>query len=551
MLMKMKKIMKRLLCLTLTLALFMGNVTVSHAKSLKEQIAEEFAAMDMPSQFKTIGVTFTYNADAKSPSRLWSDATFNRPVIYSAKGLCGGKYDDYTYEDTPKRVKTLMKEYLASIGAAMPESVFNSKFLTKGEMFLFTEGQYPVVDYDEETGRYIVWIEGYFNWDMATSPRSCAIAGWNMSNRSGFYAIDKKYVFVDDVAVEQKVPKSIGTGYFTKPYVFLYREATTNSDPYWWANYSVNQKINIVGEKGDFYKVSFKHSHFLRRMRLCYVQKKYVNAVLNGVKAPSAVYEAKIDPKSYSYINIRTAPNLSSAKVGYAYKGTKIGVITRGTDFDTVVFSGQTAYIKSEYLTDYTVTNKYQCKLKPSGKIKVKKIKKNSITYTWPKTRKADAYKVICPSNVKKKQYVPKTNTVTIPLSVINKNVNAYTITVYPAQKLPDGKYTVSKKCIKTRFFKPRPNLYRVKRSGGSLIFTYYKNKRGTQIQYSTNKKFKSAKSFCQKLRTKKGGQVRKTVKISSKKKCYIRARGYIKYKVGKKIYRHYGNWSMVRRIKG
>lgn len=551
MLIKMKKIMKRLLCLTLTLALFMGNVTVSHAKSLKEQIAEEFAARDMPSQFKTIGVTFTYNADAKSPSRLWSDATFNRPVIYSAKGLCGGKYDDYTYEDTPKRVKTLMKEYLASIGAAMPESVFNSKFLTKGEMFLFTEGQYPVVDYDEETGRYIVWIEGYFNWDMATSPRSCAIAGWNMSNRSGFYAIDKKYVFVDDVAVEQKVPKSIGTGYFTKPYVFLYREATTNSDPYWWANYSVNQKINIVGEKGDFYKVSFKHSRFCRRMRLCYVQKKYVNAVLNGVKAPSAVYEAKIDPKSYSYINIRTAPNLSSTKVGYAYKGTKIGVITRGTDFDTVVFSGQTAYIKSEYLTDYTVTNKYQCKLKPSGKIKVKKIKKNSITYTWPKTRKADAYKVICPSNVKKKQYVSKTNTVTIPLSVINKNVNAYTITVYPAQKLPDGKYTVSKKCIKTRFFKPRPNLYRVKRSGGSLIFTYYKNKRGTQIQYSTNKKFKSAKSFCQKLRTKKGGQVRKTVKISSKKKCYIRARGYIKYKVGKKIYRHYGNWSMVRRIKG
>lgn len=545
----LKKIVQKLLCLTLASALFMGNVTVSHAKSIKERIAEEFAARDMPSQFKTIGVTFTYNADAKSPDTLWRDSTFNRPVIYSAKGLCGGKYDDYAYEGTPEHVKTLMKEYLASIGAVMPEAVFNSKFLTEGEMFLFTEGQYPVVDYDEKTGRYIVWIEGYFNWDMATASRSCAIAGWNMSNRSGFYAIDKKYVFVDDVAVEQNVPRSIGTGYFTKPYVLLYREATTNSDPYWWANYSVNQKINIVGEKGDFYRVSFKHSHFLRRMRMCYVQKKYVNAVLNGVKAPNAVYEAKVDPKSYSYINIRTAPDLSSAKVGCAYKGTKIGVITRGTDFDTVVFSGKTAYIKSEYLTNYTVTKRYQCKLKPSGKIKVKKIKKNAITYTWRKTGKADGYKIVCPSNVKKKQYMSKTNSVTIPLSVINKNANTFTIAVHPAQKLPDGKYTVSRKCIKTRFFKPRPNLYRVKRSGGRLTFSYYKNIRGTQIQYSTNKKFKSAKSFCQKLRTKKGGKVSKTIKINSKKKYYIRARGYIKYKVGKKIYRHYGNWLGRRKV--
>lgn len=75
------------------------------------------------------------------------------------------------------------------------------------------------------------------------------------------------------------------------------------------------------------------------------------------------------------------------------------------------------------------------------------------------------------------------------------------------------------------------------------MTFTYYLAKIGTQIQYSTRKNFKSAKSVWQRI-SKKGKKVSKKISgLKAKKKYYIRARGYMEYKVGKKTYRHYGNW--------
>ena len=125
------------------------------------------------------------------------------------------------------------------------------------------------------------------DWNGEMEAISCTSVGFNLSHRPGFYAISKKYLYIDDVFQDQNVPASIGTGNIMKPYLLMYKEASTSSDVYWWANQSVNKQVAIVGEEGDFYKISFQSSHFLKKRRVCYIQKKYVNAQLNGVSTVS------------------------------------------------------------------------------------------------------------------------------------------------------------------------------------------------------------------------------------------------------------------------
>lgn len=468
----------------------------------------------------------------------------SRPCFYSAKGLCDGKYDEYTYTNTPQYVYSLIQQLgLETAGTGS----FKSKFIRDGEMFVFVEGQYPVVDFDEKTQRYIVWIEGYFNWEMVTAHKSCALQGWNMSIRSGFYAIDKEYVYIDDITTDQKIPKSIGTGNIMKSYLLLYKEPSLDSDIYWWANTIVNTPIDIVGEEGDFYAVSFQSSQFLKKKRVCYVQKKYVDATLKEVAQPDYIYTAKTTHK----LNIREEANTSSKILGIADKGTQIRVIAKGEEFDTIIFSGKTAYMMNEYLDSFQLQEDKKCNIKLTGDVTIKKITENKITFTWKKSSKADAYVVKFYNTRHEDQKVQKTtrNSITVPLEVVNDSSAVFMkVRVYALQSLGDGHHSVSDSYIEGVFPIAQANSFTVKRSGSKMYFTYYlAEKIGTQIQYADNKDFENAKSFHMKFKTTKGGQITTTITgLSSSKKYYVRARGYYEYKYGKKTYKHYGEWSEI-----
>lgn len=530
--------------LCLGIAILFGSVTTVYAKSLEDQIKDEFKAYKMPSQFQSIGTAFTHYDSLDTPGKLWSDSDGSRPCFYSAKGLCDGKYDEYTYTNTPQYVYSLIQQL--GLETAGTDS-FKSKFITDGEMFVFVEGQYPVVDFDEKTQRYIVWIQGYFNWEMVTAHRSCALQGWNMSIRSGFYAIDKRYVYIDDITTDQKIPKSIGTGNIMKPYLLLYKEPSLDSDIYWWANAKVNTPINIVGEEGDFYAVSFQAKQFLKKNRVCYVQKKYVDATLKGITQPDYNYTAQTTNK----LNIREEANTSSRILGVADKGTQIRVIAKGEEFDSIIFNGKTAYMMNAYLDNYNVQDDKKCNITLTGDVTIKKITTSKITFTWKKSNKADAYAVEFCNTRHKEQKVQKTttNSITVPIEVVNDSSAVFMkVRVYALKSLGDGHYSVSNSYIQSEFTIAHANSFSVKRSGSKMQFSYYlPEKCGTQIQYADNKDFSNAKSFNMKFVTGKRGEETKTITgLSSSKKYYVRARGYFEYKVGEKTYKHYGDWSEI-----
>lgn len=522
-------------------ALFLSSAAIAKAQTVSEQVKQEFSERSMPDGFTVIGTGFVHYDSVEVPDKLFPQTIGpSHPKFTSAKGLCGGKYDKYTYSGTAKYVRNLLLQAGYSPNLARDEYFISE---SEGEFLLFVQGQYPVVDYDETAKKYIVWCKGEWNSEIETP--NCTKMGYNMSHRPGFYAVDKKYLYVDDVFQHQAVPGKIGTGNIMKPYLLLYKQPSTSSDIYWWANQLVNSQIDIVGEEGDFYKVSFQHSQFLKKRRVCFVQKKYVNAELQGTAKPESVYQAKTS----TMVNIRADASLSSEILGVAYKGTRFDVIEKGNEFNAVVFNGKKAYIASKYLCDFVLKDSYKCQIKLSGKIKIKKISKKSITFAWKRASKADGYKVLYSNGIKKEQCLASGNSIKIPLSVINKNARVFSIWVYPAQKLPDGIYSTGRDCIKRSILVPSAKRYSVKRKGKTMIFTYFISRWGTQMQYSTRKNFKSAKSLWQKT-ARKGKKVSKKVTgLKAKKKYYIRARGYIQYKVGKKTYRHYGRWCNMKRV--
>lgn len=465
---------------------FWGNTTISNAETAREQVKREFSEKSMPGGFSVMGTGFVHYDSADTPDRLFPlTIGSSHPRVYSAKGLCGGKYDDYTYTGTPQYVRSL----LLKLGMDGNTVIREDYFIKDGEFLLMNQGQYSVVDFDEKAQKYIVWCKGDWNGEMEAI--SCTSVGYNLSYRPGFYAIDKRYLYVDDVFHDQAVPASIGTGNIMKPYLLLYKEASTSSDVYWWANQIVNKQVVIVGEEGAFYKISFQNSQFLKKRRLCYVQKKYVNAELNGAARPQPVYQAQVS----TTVNIRSDSSFQSEILGVAYKGTKIDVIARGNEFDTIVFNGKTAYIACKYMDNYVLNDSYKCNIKMSGGIKIRKITKKSITFGWKKTADENAYRIIYTNGVKREETAVQGNSISIPLSVVNKNVRIFRIWAYPAKKLPDGKYSVSQSFISRAILVPPAGSYRVKRRGRTMTFTFYLSKVGTQMQYSIHKNFKSSKS--------------------------------------------------------
>ena len=139
------------------------------------------------------------------------------------------------------------------------------------------------------------------------------------------------------------------------------------------------------------------------------------------------------------------------------------------------------------------------------------------------------------------------------PKAVIKENVD-YTVT-YPSSRKNVGKYKVVIKFkgsytgTKNLYFTINPAKTSVKKlSSGKKSLTVAITKKSTQttgyeVQYSTSKKFKSAK--VKKIKSYKTTSL--TIKsLKAKKTYYVRVRAY--QKVGKKTY--YGKWSAVKSAK-
>lgn len=173
---------------------------------------------------------------------------------------------------------------------------------------------------------------------------------------------------------------------------------------------------------------------------------------------------------------------------------------------------------------------------------KPKEIKKGTITITSDTTYNGKKLKPSIIVKDEKGNIIPETFYTTTYSN--NKNVGKATVKV-----IFKGNYTGT---LKTTFTikPPTTKITKLNKGSKSISVKWNKQKKqvtGYQIQYSTNKNFKSPKKVTIKKNTKNST---KLTKLKKNKKYFVRIRTYKTLKVNGKKTTIYSNWSNIKNIK-
>lgn len=126
--------------------------------------------------------------------------------------------------------------------------------------------------------------------------------------------------------------------------VLLLRE-TASTDARVLGYYKNGVSVTLLGESGDFYKVTVDGKNG-------YMMKKYIKVSSSAVTPsfPEAPFEATLkNPNGGSVVNFRSAPGLNSSIIKAYPVGTKITVLEAGQDWSKVQIDGVDGYVSSYF----------------------------------------------------------------------------------------------------------------------------------------------------------------------------------------------------------
>lgn len=441
--------------------------------------------------------------------------------------------------------------------------------------------KFVVVDYDDEW--VTVWESGFQIWSVQQIHNAVLVGcTYGMealleSHPAGFYKIKRDEVWLDfglksnhPYQSEAEIPKA-GTGVVTK--IVNLRPVPNEKDKKYTPVYALPKgtELNVVsldlvaseapGSTRKYYKVSFNGGPNIANNTVYYMQYKvpgvyyldsrYLNVTPAGTKlSDDAVPGEIINVKSGDSVYVYQSKDTNSEKIGILTLGTEIWMYPAESDADwtTVCFSGKKAYVQTKYIKKglYKVTDISDLYpidvIKDEVKLGWKTGQNNvdfscSITTTKGKVLWSDAH------------YTKNT------LIVGRKYIDKYS-SVYVNVQATDKNGKKGKELKKKLLFPPRGGRISRKKIviGRTKVTSKYRNwSLGSSIQYSTNKKFKKAKTI--EKRYKKGDKtgyrmISSIKKLKPNKTYYIRTRHIRKFwtKSGYKMLS--GRWSKPLKIK-
>lgn len=208
--------------------------------------------------------------------------------------------------------------------------------------------EFDVVAYNDEW--VAVWSLGGVDTSRGMGAICWAYSGIQYGSwKSGVYFIPRKYCYILDINNQiNYTPELQGKGKATRP---LMVKTTPDSDDYIKSGvYKINQAFPIVDAtpKNGHYQIYYKNG-------LYYVEAKYVNLQLSGVKKPLITDIAEVKDGT------KTAPIQSTAggeTVAEVKAGATIDVMQKdcGNGYSKIWFNTKECYIETEYLTNFQAT---------------------------------------------------------------------------------------------------------------------------------------------------------------------------------------------------
>lgn len=259
---------------------------------------------------------------------------------------------------------------------------------------------------------------------------------------------------------------------------------------------------------------------------------KICGETYNTVKTFAKIKAVSLSSSSYTYDGSAKKPGVTvtdanGAKIASSnYSVAYSNNVKKGTATATVTFKG-----------NYSGTVKKTFKINPA---KVSNVKLSSTSYTYNGKTKTPSVTV----KDNKGRKLKNGTDYTVKYSSGRKNVGRYAVKV-----TFKGNYTGSK-TVYYYIIPKSTSISRVSALKKGFKLSWKKQKTqttGYQIQYSTSRKFKKAKT----VNVSKNKTTSKSIKkLSSKKKYYVRVRTYKKVKINGKTKKVYSSWSKTKTVK-
>lgn len=515
----------------------------------------------------------------------WSDKAMSHPVYAVEPGteIQGVRYNPSLYpQDTFEYLKDVKERYGVEGQPTYPPS------MPEGGQYLELEGcKWQVVAVDDEWVTF--WDRGHQSWDVWMAEKSNYVQitrGFWWTHPAGFYRIQRNKVWLDfslagnhPYQSEAEIPKA-GSGVVTK-LVYL-RPVPNEAEKTYTPVYALpmGTEVNVVstklvpseapGSTNKYYKVSFNGSDKVQNNTVLYlaykvpgvyyIDSRYLNVTPKGTQLEGTSLGEVINVKQGDSVYVYQSKDTGSKRLGILSLGAKIEMYPAESDtaWTTVYFSGQKAYVQSQYIkkTLYKVkdiTKPYIADIVDEKFVMKWNVGENNIEYSVSikRSRGKGKGKVLWSD----KHY--KKNSVVIKRKFIENN-EGLCVTVQATDKNGNkGKelsryITMPRQSVKLRTTAKRGNKKRSlltvgrKKIAGSRGY----ERLGVSIQYSTNKSFKKAVTV-EKYNKKSGyGTIRAITKLKPNTTYYIRRRTKAKYKTTAGVKWLSGKWSKSVKVK-
>lgn len=585
-----KKILKKVLAVMLCLSFLAATVTVepvqaqrAAGESVADYVNRCYNSM-MPitalnPQPKIMAIAYLVGEDDMAAASWERDpVTFTSVTqdIYAVEP--GTQIQGYTYnskyypQDNIDYIKDVQDNYPSSFPRT--NRIYR---MPKGVQYIELEGEkFRVVACDEEW--VTVWDNGYQAWNlwdgMLASTFACIESvkdSYMETHPAGFYRIRRNKVWLDfclkenhPYTSEAAIPKA-GNGVVTK--LAKLRPVADEGENTYPPVYALptGTKVNVVstqpvssktpGSTVTYYKVSFNGSEKVQNNNVGYLKyqvpgvyyldSRYLNVTWKGKKTPAGGVTGVITGSVYAY----KSKDTGSERVGILSTNAEIEIFPSESDanWTAVYFSGQKAYVQTKYIK-YKVTD--------ISKLRVADVVKDQIKMTWDAGKCNVDYS--CSISMKKgkkttvlwsnKHY--KKNTLIIKRKYIEKNAAKLIVKVQATDI--NGKKGKTLSCDIDEL--PR-NESKIKKKdlviGKNKIKAGFAKIIGESVQYSTNKKFKKAKTLERyEKSTKQYDIITSIKKLKKNKTYYIRRRDkrWIETAAGTKWLS--GKWSKSIKVK-
>lgn len=583
------KICKKILAAFLCLAVFLGSAVTGPVQVKAESeldyvnrcfnSAKQFSSSDTGLNFRAWAY-LKGKDDIVKPSWLQGYEVCNLYAVDPNEKIQGKTVDPkWLPQDNHLYLMDIVDRYMPHASSMIRGMIQRAP---KGFQGTQREGaKFVVVDYDDEW--VTVWDSGFQIWGVQQI-NSAVILGCSYgmealleSHPAGFYKIKRDEVWMDfglksnhPYQSEAEIPKA-GTGVVTK--IVNLRPVPNEKEKTYTPVYALPKgtKLNVVslelaaseapGSTRKYYKVSFNGGPNVANNAVYYMQYKvpgvyyldsrYLNVTPAGTKMPEDAVPGKIiNVKNGDPVYVHQSKDINSDKIGILTLGTEIWMFPAESDatWITVYFSGQKAYVLSKYI------KKGLYKVKDISGLYPIDVIRDEVKLSWKTGQNNVDFSCSITTSGGKVLWSDahyKENTLIVGRKYIDKYPSVY-VKVQATDK--NGR---KGKVLKRKLLFP-PRGARLSKSkiviGKTKIKNKYRNWRlGASIQYSTNKKFKKAKTIEKRYKngTKMGCKMISSIKkLKRNKTYYIRTRHIRKFwtKSGYKLLP--GRWSKTLKIK-